>query len=312
MRHGRFFVENAGSLAALSLARGIGATSRLWGQRGLGTMFQALSRIPPLARAMCQVEISEGSYFQTPVFEAYWAPIVVARRPYETEIYELLRELRGIDTTFVDCGANYGYWSVVATSREIGISRAVAIEPNPPTYAVLRENAELNSNRFVCLQKAASDVDGESVTLGMPESPLIAFITKDGTPGGVEVETTTIDTALEELGWADTRPVVMKLDVEGHELPAIAGARKTRERTDHALIVEDFAYKDFPAARVLLGDGYVLSYVTADRKCHRITSIAEARRWIAQDGRLQRYSNLIASRPGGVLDARISAWARRY
>lgn len=130
-------VEELGSSAALRVAKAIGFTSRAWGQVGLGTIFKAIGRVPALESMRCCVEFEQGSFFETKIFEPYWGPTVVGGRPYEPELAASLRAFAGVDATFVDGGANYGYWSIIATGRNVAFRRAVAIEPNPSTFAHL-------------------------------------------------------------------------------------------------------------------------------------------------------------------------------
>ncbi len=54
----------------------------------------------------------------------------------------------GVDYTLIDCGANFGYWSVLISSAPYGSHKAIAIEPSSQNFAKLQNNAEINGNRF--------------------------------------------------------------------------------------------------------------------------------------------------------------------
>ena len=53
-----------------------------------------------------------------------------------------------VDYTLLDCGANYGYWSVLVSSKPFGSHKAIAIEPSGQNYPKLANNARVNGNRF--------------------------------------------------------------------------------------------------------------------------------------------------------------------
>src|SRR5947209_5574021 len=61
---------------------------------------------------------------------------------------------------FVDVGANYGFFSLLAATRHLGLE-IIALEPVPETCAVLRRNLEkLGAARAQVVEAAVSDVDG--------------------------------------------------------------------------------------------------------------------------------------------------------
>ena len=71
-----------------------------------------------------------------------------ARFRYEDELELLFLDSVGVDYTLLDCGANYGYWSVLVSSAPLGSHKAIAIEPSSQNFAKLKNNAEINGNRF--------------------------------------------------------------------------------------------------------------------------------------------------------------------
>lgn len=96
-------------VVGVGVARSIGRLSRLWGQWGLGTIYKHVGRLPGLSGARCTVEILPGSFFETGVFEPYWAPTVMGGRAYEPELVHALERMAPLGPTFIDCGANFGY-----------------------------------------------------------------------------------------------------------------------------------------------------------------------------------------------------------
>lgn len=72
----------------------------------------------------------------------------------EEEIKSLLWNVVDVKCTFIDCGANFGYWSVLVSSEPFGKQTALAIEASPIIALRLEVNAKLNHSRFRCLNAA--------------------------------------------------------------------------------------------------------------------------------------------------------------
>jgi FkbM family methyltransferase len=166
--------------------------------------------------------------------------------PREKELLPHLRMRRG--ETFVDVGANVGYYSLkLAKDYANDDVRIIAIEAHPENFKALNKNIELNS--FECVRtinKAVSNHKGiatlydrvdtrnrirsEFYSLSTDYIHDLNFVPING--GSVHVECDTLDNILEE-----TRVDVMKIDIEGGEVSALEGAGKTLERL-RKLIVE--------------------------------------------------------------------------
>jgi len=143
---------------------------------------------------------------------------------------------------FVDAGANIGLYTMLAL--EYGI-RTIAVEPQPKNVRAIR--AGLRANRFICRidQAALSDTDGMSTIFGLSSGS--ASLVKDWHTESSwirrKVRTTTLDTVLR--GFGEGR-LLIKLDLEGNEWPALLGAQETLARTPKPIwMVEivDFAFK---------------------------------------------------------------------
>ena len=61
----------------------------------------------------------------------------IARYHYEDELELLFQDSADVDYTLLDCGANYGYWSVLVSSAPFGSHKAIAIEPSSQNFAKL-------------------------------------------------------------------------------------------------------------------------------------------------------------------------------
>jgi FkbM family methyltransferase len=191
------------------------------------------------------VRLPCGGMLRLLLNDGYWISLISSRYEYEPEIGFLLRHfLRGDDVAFLDCGANIGYWSVIASGLT-GAGRVVAVEAAPPIFDLLVRNAALNSNRFDCVLAAVWHRDGDSLSLVRHErrharSSVIDLRDRIGQPGYSQerISSVTLDTLCERE--EVTSPcLVIKLDVEGAELPALAGARRLTESREVVVIYED-------------------------------------------------------------------------
>jgi FkbM family methyltransferase len=123
---------------------------------------------------------------------------------------------------FVDAGANFGFWTLLAAQAGC---RVVAIEPVPPTRELLAANAERNGllASVEIVAAALSDAPG-TLTLALPDGESgQASVRPDrrATLTTFSVPATTLD---ELIGERAVR--FLKIDVEGHERALLAGARR--------------------------------------------------------------------------------------
>jgi FkbM family methyltransferase len=137
--------------------------------------------------------------------------------------------------TMVDCGANAGLFTMNMARKAPGLERVEAIEPNPMYGPVLRSNLGLLGGVAGAVHLAAvADYSGRG-RLVAPEdddSPHSMFLAPDPT-GPIAV------TRLDDLGIPPGGSLVLKLDIEGAEYAALAGARELlRSAAGFILFVE--------------------------------------------------------------------------
>ena len=94
------------------------------------------------------IKLNSDATFEFPYGDGYWSKLLNRSYNYEDELELLFRDFADVDYTLLDCGANYGYWSVLVSSKPMGSHRAIAIEPSSQNFAKLKNNAEINGNRF--------------------------------------------------------------------------------------------------------------------------------------------------------------------
>jgi len=140
--------------------------------------------------------------------------------PFETRL--LLDALRPGDT-FLDVGANLGYFSVLAAARVGPGGRVFAVEPEARNLDLLRQNVSLNlfDDRVTVADVAFSDRSARARLYLNPDNPGDHQLHPD-TPGRADVAVDTVPGAQWLAGRA-SRVDVVKLDVQGAEYRAVSG-----------------------------------------------------------------------------------------
>lgn len=144
--------------------------------------------------------------------------------PAETAV---VRACLGAGGTFVDVGANWGYFTLVAAHAVGPSGRGVALEPDPRLYGELQANVARNGIANVAvLPVAASDREGEATLAGYVEgdrnrgiSSLVAAPAGDAPR--FAVRTAPLDDLLDAQGVGAVD--LVKVDVEGAEEMVVHG-----------------------------------------------------------------------------------------
>lgn len=159
----------------------------------------------------------------------------------------------GARDTFVDVGANVGFFTLLG-SRSVGRSgRVVAFEPLRRNVELLERHLALNRvANAVVVRSALSDHAGYE-GFGSGSSPSMARLSKDGAE---KVEVTTLDAALAALDVGEVR--LIKIDVEGAEAEVLAGAARTlSQNPPPSLVIATHGYRAHAATIDRLGSfGY--------------------------------------------------------
>jgi FkbM family methyltransferase len=145
---------------------------------------------------------------------------------YELDIQAALkRELRAGDT-FFDVGANAGFFTLVAAKLVGPSGRCVAFEPIPLNLESIQEQIELNGLQIKCKAVAAavSDAPGQADFSFSPDHADRGQLGTEAPHATTNITVTviTLDEAMQNWG----KPSFVKMDVEGAEAKALAGAAK--------------------------------------------------------------------------------------
>jgi FkbM family methyltransferase len=174
---------------------------------------------------------------------------------YERDLQNLLvRKVRPGNVVW-DIGANVGFFTLLAARLTGTAGRIVAIEPLPRNLDLLRAHLDLNQiGNVTVLGQAVADAAGTAL-FAAAASPSMGRL---DTAAGFEVTVTTVDT-LVESGVAPA-PHIIKMDIEGAESRALAGARRTLERHRPVLLLSTHGWAQHEGCMSMLrGIGYELS-----------------------------------------------------
>lgn len=214
---GTTFFESA---AVLALRAGSKMTAP-FGHCGHSVGCKAVSYIAPDRDILMRLD--EDALFSIPFADRYWSRLLNKQHSYEEEIELFLKSVADLEYSFLDCGANFGYWSVLVTSAAFGRQRAIAVEASPANAARLTANAGLNGNRFVCINAAVGSQAAGFVRIAGHKHEALSTVALERWEDGA-VCVLSLDSLVRDQGIGPELPVVVKLDVEGVEIDAIKGA----------------------------------------------------------------------------------------
>src|SRR6201985_2974180 len=131
--------------AALALVTGSKISSH-FSHRGYNKCANLLRKTLP--ERNIAIKLNSDAVFEFPYGDGYWRKLLNRSYSYEDELELLFRGSVGVHFPFLGCGANYGYWSVLVSSKPFGAHKVIAIEPSSQNFAKLTNNAKVNGNRF--------------------------------------------------------------------------------------------------------------------------------------------------------------------
>lgn len=224
-------------LAVLALQAG-SVVTRPYGHRGYRLGCKAVAAA--VAARDIIVRLNEDADFTIPFCDGYWSRMLNPKYDYEEEIEAFLRSAADLRYSFVDCGANFGYWSVLASSHCFGGQATLAVEASAENAKWLARNARLNGNRFQLLNAAVGEKSGGFARITGARHEVFGTVALEtNEPEAVQI--VSLDGLVADGLIDATLPVVIKLDVEGVEIEALAGAEGLLRR-DCVVICEEHGF----------------------------------------------------------------------
>jgi FkbM family methyltransferase len=141
---------------------------------------------------------------------------------FEQDDLDFFRKLVQPTDRVLDLGANVGVYAISAAKRMNDLGKVVAVEPSRTTCQLLRKSTSSFSNVQV-IQGAVSNKNGTG-TLIKIDSPEFTQLNVGGEQNDT-VDVYTLD-CISSMAKCDGFDII-KMDIEGHELLAIEGAKQT-------------------------------------------------------------------------------------
>jgi FkbM family methyltransferase len=165
------------------------------------------------------------------------------RKEYGLNIERLIKSKLNEGSTFIDVGANCGYFSIVAASLVGNRGRVISFEPNPSVASLINDSKNRNRLNNVQVETVAlSDKSGKSL-MQIQKSSGISYLgdfsrrkPEDKILKEIEVPLLTLDEFMrrENLNYLD----LLKIDCEGAEMDILNGSVYTLSSFKPDLIIE--------------------------------------------------------------------------
>jgi len=175
--------------------------------------------------------------------------------------------------TFVDAGANIGFYTVLASHIVGEFGKVIAVEMMPDTAFMLRRHLALNQvNNVTVIEQALSDKAGQTTSARVIEghygqaSIALGVQTAMCEKGNVRedlVKTVTLFEVLNGIAYV----AMMKMDLEGVEYEALQGAGKALSKID-VIVFEQWEAdeKEKSVSRYLHDAGFIVSAIDGRNK----------------------------------------------
>jgi FkbM family methyltransferase len=256
-------------LAALALSSGSKVASA-FSHRGYNGCANLLRKTLP--ERDIAIKLNSDATFEFPYGDGYWSKLLNRSFCYEDELELLFKDSVSVDYTLIDCGANFGYWSVLISSRPYGSHKAIAIEPSSQNFAKLRNNAEINGNRFEVMKCAIGAARGTARLSGTKHE---AFSIAGGADSGGEVvPVIALDNLIDDGKVSSGGKFLIKLDVEGVEIEAIKGGTRLLQ-VDSVLLCEEHGNDPNHTVSRYILEQTPLKLIVYDPRSNRLETVTE-------------------------------------
>ena len=218
-----------------------------------------------------QIKLNPDAIYEFPYGDGYWSKLLNRTYSYENELELLFQDSADVDYTLLDCGANYGYWSVLVSSKPFGSHKAIAIEPSGQNFPKLANNAKINGNRFEAMKCAIGATRGTARLSGTKHE---AFSIAGDQSAGEEVPVIALDNLLDDGKVAPGGKYLIKLDVEGVEIEAMKGGTRLMQGDSVLLCEEHGNDPQHTVSRYIL-EQTPLTLIVYDPRSNRLETVTD-------------------------------------
>ncbi len=140
---------------------------------------------------------------------------------------------------FIDCGANYGFYSLFVAGLS-SRNKIISVEASESTSRILKENIELNSFKNITpLNVALSNIDNQEVVFNESVNDWESSISHKNfkLSNQTSIFTKKLDSVIKDINILD-EILFIKLDIEGNEFSALKGAYQIIQKFEPIIIIE--------------------------------------------------------------------------
>ena len=155
-------------------------------------------------------------------------------------------------------------------TNTFGSKPSIAIEADPENFAILKQNWELNGQRFDLRHNAVYSKSGETVDFGGGKHEARAIQDNNTDANSHKIETLALRDLSSWIKQQNRKHLILKLDVEGVEIPALAGADSLLS-SDPCVMYEDHAMdKTHEVSRYLKEEMGMQLFYSGKSNCRKI------------------------------------------
>ncbi|WP_420641999.1 FkbM family methyltransferase [Candidatus Leptofilum sp.] len=168
--------------------------------------------------------------------DLYIGGVIAKYGVYEPNVTLIVKELIQPGMTFLDIGANIGYYSMLVAAKVTDKGRVLAFEPIAENRDLFAKSMEVNKFQNMELFPYAVSDSEHTVSLEMGGRTSNSRITSaaEANKNNLQAQTVVLDTFLSELTALD----MIKMDIEGAEFLALNGMSSLVSRYKPHIITE--------------------------------------------------------------------------
>lgn len=143
--------------------------------------------------------------------------------------------------TVIDVGANFGFYTAIASSLVEQSGKVFSFEPSPETNEILRLNTTTMTNVDI-IQKAVAEASGEVSFFHTKDFVNSGTVENPPFQNDADVEELTVDAVSLDDYFTDLPEAhFLKVDIQGDDIKALKGARELIRRSGDIKVLVEWA-----------------------------------------------------------------------
>ncbi len=164
-------------------------------------------------------------------YDKFSSEVLFRYKSLYKDIYGILKTFSILCNSFIDVGANIGYFTVSIGKKMSEKGLIIAIEPEPINFRILKRNIKINNLTAILENVALSTEEGfAELLLNEENKGGHSLFSHDPSyyEGKIQVKTTTLNNIVKKYN--PHEPILVKVDVEGYEYNVFKAGDKLLEK----------------------------------------------------------------------------------